>query len=495
MSGPPQEHCYFSKQAELGSSLDLLGRVVQSAVLDELVNSGHVLVNQDVADDVDHDNSTDDDRVLRQEGEEDDGADRLAKDDERGNHRGALQVDARGDSDIGEGRTGEGAEVQVGDHEDQAANEGLQDVAVRASDEGLDDVGNGDEVEHGQNQVARKDKGHNERGGHQEDTGDEGCSLAIAGSVVDGEVPLTVSVTSGLHLLLAGLGDRREGTSKDAGDLGEDSHDGSGCDAAGCDLAPGSKLTELVEVTDDTDEQAEEEAEGHGLTDEAELLAQDGGVGVDLVQAELVEQQVQRHGEDAHGSGVQGGDGAVGITIVVGPTLSDNLGAEQGVELLDNHASHGEPEVAGQNEQAGAPCEVGIVVPKVAGLEDRGVVHEVQDDLKSNSDRDVDHTNLIGVSDDRGGLPAKVNDRQVDAHSVDHVVDNRRQDRAIGANDQREALKANACRQGREEGLLGLNAHCQSNNKIKTGTNTAALNVVKNMFKAFRNASMPSPFM
>lgn len=75
MSGPPQEHCYFSKQAELGSSLDLFGRVVQSAVLDELVNSGHVLVNQDVADDVDHDNSTDDDRVLRQEGEEDDGAD------------------------------------------------------------------------------------------------------------------------------------------------------------------------------------------------------------------------------------------------------------------------------------------------------------------------------------------------------------------------------------------------------------------------------------
>ncbi len=56
MSGPPHEHCYFSKQAELGSSLDLLGRVVQSAVLDELVNSGHVLVNQDVADNIDHDN-------------------------------------------------------------------------------------------------------------------------------------------------------------------------------------------------------------------------------------------------------------------------------------------------------------------------------------------------------------------------------------------------------------------------------------------------------
>ena len=89
----------------------------------------------------------------------------------------------------------------------------------------------------------------------------------------------------------------------------------------------------------------------------------------------------------------------------------------------------------------------------------------------------------------------KVNDWQVDTHSVDHVVDNRRQDRAIGADDQREALKANACRQGQKKAFLGLTPIAKAITKIKTGTNTAALNVVKNMFKAFRNASMPSPFM
>ena len=43
--------------------------------------------------------------------------------------------------------------------------------------------------------------------------------------------------------------------------------------------------------------------------------------------------------------------------------------------------------------------------------------------------------------------------------------------------------------------FLGLTPIAKAITKIKTGTNTAALNVVKNMFKALRNASMPSPFV
>ena len=97
---------------------------------------------------------------------------------------------------------------------------------------------------------------------------------------------------------------------------------------------------------------------------------------------------------------MQGGDGAVGVLVVRRPTLGDDLGAQKRVELLDDHADHGEPEVAGQDEQAGAPAEVGVVVPKVAGLEDRREVNQVQDDLERDGNRDVDHADLIRVRDD-----------------------------------------------------------------------------------------------
>ena len=46
-----------------------------------------------------------------------------------------------------------------------------------------------------------------------------------------------------------------------------------------------------------------------------------------------------------------------------------------------------------------------------------------------------------------------------------------------------------------KKAFLGLTPIAKAITKIKTGTNTAALNVVKNMFKALRNASMPSPFV
>ena len=158
-------------------------------------------------------------------------------------------------------------------------------------------------------------------------------------------------------------------------------------------------------------------------------------------------------------------DGAVGVAIVGRPALGDDFSAEQRVELLHDHACHCKPEIARQDKQAGAPCEVRVVVPEVARLEDRRVLRKIENDLQGDCNCNVDHAYLIGIGNDRGRLPAKVDNREVDADRIDHVVDDGLQNRAIGADDQREALKTDASRQGREECLLGLYAHGNSNDE------------------------------
>jgi len=173
----------------------LLGRVIDRAVLNELMDAVHVLVNEDVGHDVHDDDGTDDYGILAQECQEDDGRNRVSEHAEGGNHCSALQADTRGDGNLSESRSGERAEVQAGDHVKKAADEGLQDVAIRASDEGLNDVGNSNQIEHGENEIARQDKGNEQRGRHKKDAGDKRGSLTIASCIIHCEIPLTVIVT------------------------------------------------------------------------------------------------------------------------------------------------------------------------------------------------------------------------------------------------------------------------------------------------------------
>ena len=96
------------------------------------MDGGHVLVNEDVANHVENDDGADNHEVLAEERQGDEGTNGLAEDDQGGDHRGALKVNAGGDGNLREGVTGEGAHVQVEDHEYRAAEEGLQDIAVGA---------------------------------------------------------------------------------------------------------------------------------------------------------------------------------------------------------------------------------------------------------------------------------------------------------------------------------------------------------------------------
>ena len=98
-------------------------RVVDRGVLDEVVNRHHVLMDEEVADGVDDEDETDEEGALAQKRQEDDGANGLAEDDERGDHRIPLEVDAGGYGELGERRTGDRTGIEVDDHEHQTGDE------------------------------------------------------------------------------------------------------------------------------------------------------------------------------------------------------------------------------------------------------------------------------------------------------------------------------------------------------------------------------------
>ena len=214
---------------------------------------------------------------------------------------------------------------------------------------------------------------------------------------------------------------------------------------------------------------AQEQSKGHRVADESELLLKRAGVGFHLVEPELVEKEVERHGQDTDGRSVQRGDGAVWVAVVGGPALRYDLGAEERVKLLNDHAGHGEPEVLGEDEEARSPCKVGEVVPEVAGLEDRRISDEVEDDLERDCHGDVDHAHLIGIGDERRRHGAQVDDRSIDAYRIDHVADDGREDWAKRTNDKVESFEADACAECREERLLWRDSHCESNHEDEYG--------------------------
>lgn len=136
-----------------------------------------------------------------------------------------------------------------------------------------------------------------------------------------------------LAVFFGGLGDGGKGAGEDGGNLGEDGHNGGGGDAAGQDFAPGLQGEEALKVADDADNQAQDEAQGHGVPHKAQFLLKGIGVRLYLVEAQLIQQVIHGHGVGGAGDGMQRRDGAGGVAVVAGPPGGDKLGAKQGVKL------------------------------------------------------------------------------------------------------------------------------------------------------------------
>ena len=124
------------------------------------------------------------------------------------------------------------------------------------------------------------------------------------------------------------LGQGAKASGEHAGDAGEDSHDGGAGDGDLGDVAPSLHEHQTVNVADDAQDQADEQADVHRLTKEADLLLDGAGVNASLVKAELgkehVEDQIHRGITVVMG----GGHDAARVVVIGRPALLHRLGDE-----------------------------------------------------------------------------------------------------------------------------------------------------------------------
>ena len=162
---------------------------------------------------------------------------------------------------------------------------------------------------------------------------------------------------------------------------------------------------------------------------------------------------------------VRRGQRTAGVVIVAREARRQHFRKEQDIQVHQNHQPKRQPDILCRQIERGTPEHEGIGIPQIGGHENIGPFGDKKDHLQNDCNHQEDHTNLGGISNQCASLPADIQNRQIDAGIIDHLVNNSADGRHVGVDQKAEAGQRHACQQRRAESFGRLCFHNQSNNE------------------------------